>query len=55
MIHLRELQAVQIMLYSKPRNILKKVFVHFHVILDYAKKHDIDISDQSDPNKLLTR
>ncbi len=55
MVHLKELQAVQIIVYNKPRNLLQKVFVHFQDISDYAKKHGINMSNDIDANKILTK
>lgn len=55
MIHMKELQAVQVMVYSKPRNMLKKVYLHFQEILEYAKKQDMNIVDDKDANKVLTK
>jgi len=55
MVHLKELQAVQIIVYNKPRNLLQKVFVHFQDITDYAKRHDIVMSNDTDANKILTK
>ena len=55
MIHMRELQAIQVMVYSKPRNMLQKVFVHFEVVLEYARTHGINLAEDKDANKILTK
>jgi len=55
MIHLKELQSVQIIVYSKPRNLLQKVFVHFKDVSDYAKKHNMSMSNDEDANKILKK
>ena len=52
---MRELQAIQVMVYSKPRNMLQKVFVHFEEVLEYAREHGINLAEDKDANKILTK
>jgi hypothetical protein len=55
MINLKEIKCLQIMIYNKPGNILKKVFVQFQEILNYAKINGYTLSDDKDVNKILTK
>lgn len=54
-VHLKELQSVQIIVYNKPKSMLKKLFVHFSEILEYAKKLEISFGDEKEANKILTK
>lgn len=54
-IHLKEIQSVQILVYNKPRNLLKKLFVHFNEILEFSKKNNIPIDEENNANKVLTK
>lgn len=55
MAHLRDLQCLEILVYSKERNLLKKVFIHFQEILNFAKRLDIEFKEEKDVNKILTK
>ena len=55
MAHMREMNCLQTIVYSKPRNLLKKLFIHFQEILSYAKKNDIELASEKDVNKVLTK
>jgi len=55
MINLKEIKTLQILVYNKPRNMLKKIFVKFQEILTYAKHFDLSLSTEKDASKLLTK
>jgi len=43
------------MIYSKPRNVLKKIFVNFKEIVKYSKEVGIPLVSDQDVNKVLTK
>jgi len=53
-INLKEIKCLEVLVYSKPRNMLKKIFMKFQDILAYAKQFDLSLANDKDATKLLT-
>jgi hypothetical protein len=53
--HLKELKCLEVIVYSKPKNMLKKLFLNFQECLNYAKQNDMSLDSDADAKKLLNK
>ena len=55
MAHLKEFNCLEIIVYSKLKNLLKKVFINFQECLDFAIKNEIKLQNDQDTKSLLNK
>ena len=53
--HLKEYNCLEIIVYSKPKDLLRKVFVNFQECLDIASKHGMKLQNEQDVKSLLNK
>ena len=52
---LKEFNCLEIIVYSKPKDLLKKVFVNFQECLDFASKHGTKLQNEHDVKSFLNK
>ena len=54
-INLKDIKALEIIMFNKPRNVLKKLFVQFRDVLNYAKGLKMPMNDDRDVEAILKK
>jgi hypothetical protein len=54
-LNIKEVKSIEVIVYNKPREIFKKLYIRFIEVLNYAKQNELQMNNDKDIQKILTK